>query len=91
MKFFFKFKNKTLPKYFRSLFTFNHEMYQIETRNRDNLHFFSTRTGGAQNVLRHHIPTLLLKFPRQINDMVLTYSILTHSIHTYIFIFQTEI
>ena len=78
MKFFFKFKNETLPKYFRSLFTFNHEMYQIETRNRDNLHFFSTRTGGAQNVLRHHIPTLLLKFPRQINDMVLT-----HSIHAY--------
>ena len=33
------------------------------TRNRNSLHLFPTRTEGAKNVLRHHVPELLEEFP----------------------------
>ena len=45
------------------MFTYNHELHEIETRNHDRLHLYSTRTSGARNVLRHHIPKLLNKSP----------------------------
>ena len=32
MKFFYKFTNKTLPKYFHSLFIYNRDIYEIVTR-----------------------------------------------------------
>ena len=32
MKFWYKFVNKSLPEYFGTMFTFNNELYQIETR-----------------------------------------------------------
>ena len=32
MKFWYKFVIKSLPKYFGTIFTFNNELYQIETR-----------------------------------------------------------
>ena len=32
MKFWYKFVNKSLPEYFGTIFTFNNELYQIETR-----------------------------------------------------------
>ena len=33
MKFFYKFTNNTLPKYFHSLFKYNRKIYEIVTRN----------------------------------------------------------
>ena len=66
MKFFYKFTNNTLPKYFHSLFKYNREIYEIVTRNYNQLHLFPTRTHSAENVLRHHIPKLIDKFPRHI-------------------------
>ena len=62
MKFWYKFVNKSLPEYFGTMFTFNNELYQIETRGQKQLHLFHTRTVSARNVLRHHIPDCCKNF-----------------------------
>ena len=66
MKFWYKFKNKTLPSFFKSFFKYNHEMHDKNTRNRNSLHLFPTRTEGAKNVLKHHVPELLEEFPEDL-------------------------
>ena len=75
MKFWYKFKNKTLPSFFKSFFKYNHEMHDKNTRNRNSLHLFPTRTEGAKNVLRHHVPELLEEFPEDLLKRVHTHSI----------------
>ena len=75
MKFWYKFVNKSLPEYFGTMFTFNNELYQIETRGQNQLHLFPTRTVSARNVLRHHIPDLLQEYPRAITQRAKTHSI----------------
>ena len=64
MKCWYKFVNKSLPEYFGTIFTFNNELYQIETRGQNQLHLFPTWTVSASNVLRHRIPDLLQEYPR---------------------------
>ena len=59
MKFWYKFVNKSLPEYFGTMFTFNNELYQIETRGQNQLHLFPTRSISVRNVLRQYIPDLL--------------------------------
>ena len=75
MKFWCKSVNKSLPEYFGTMFTFHDELYQIETHGQNQLHLFPTRTIGARNVLRHHIPDLLQECPRAINQKANTHSI----------------
>ena len=75
MKFWYKFVNKSLPEYFGTMFTFNNELYQIETRAQNQLHLFPTRTSSARNVLRHRIPDLLQEYPRAITQKAKTHSI----------------
>ena len=78
--------NNKLPKYFRDMFKFNHELHDIVTRNHDCLHLYPTRTSGARNVLRHHIPELLNKFPQYLIDRIKTHSIYSfaHQIKCYL-------
>ena len=87
LKFWYKFVNNKLPKYFRDMFKFNHELHDIVTRNHDCLHLYPTRTSGARNVLRHHIPELLNKFPQYLIDRIKTHSIYSfaHQIKCYLF------
>ena len=75
MKFWYKFVNKSLPEYFGTMFTFNNELYQIETRAQNQLHLFPTRTSSVRNVLRHRIPDLLQEYPRAITQKAKTHSI----------------
>ena len=70
-----KFVNKSFPEYFGTMFTFNNELYQIETRGQNQLHLFPTRTVSARNVLRHHIPDLLQEYPTAITQRAKTHSI----------------
>ena len=75
LKFWFKFENNSLPSFFKSILKYNHELHDIETRNRNQFHLFPTRTEGARNVLRHYIPELLKKFPRELLNLARTHSI----------------
>ena len=75
MKFWYKFVNKSLPEYFCTMFTFNNELYQVETRDQNQLHFFPTRIINARNVLRHRIPDLLQEYPWAIIQKANTHSI----------------
>ena len=75
MKFWYKFVNNRLPNYFRSMFTYNNEIYDIETRSHDKLHLFPTRTTGARNVLRHRIPELLREYPEDLINEVKSHSL----------------
>ena len=82
LKFWYKIVNNELPNYFRNMFTYtcNHDLHDIETRNRDRLrlHLYQTRTSGARNVLRHHIPELLNGFPQHLIEKMKTHSM--HSV-----------
>ena len=63
------------------MFTYNHELHEIETRNHDRLHLYPTRTSGACNVMRHHIPELLNKFPPHLVERFKTHSLYSVSHH----------
>ena len=75
MKFWYIFVNKSVPEYFGMMFTFNDELYQIQTRGQNQLHLFPSQTINAHNVLRHHIPDLLQEYPRAITQRANTRSI----------------
>ena len=81
MKFWYNFVNKKLPNYFRDMFKYNHEVHDIGTRSHDQLHLYPTRTSGARNVLRHHIPELLNTFPKNLIDKIKTHSLYSISHH----------
>ena len=70
MKFWYKFVNKKLPNYFGDMFEYNHEVHDIGTRSRDQLPLYPTRTSGARNVLRHHLPELLNTFPKYLIEKI---------------------
>ena len=55
LKFWYKFVNGTLPDHFRQMFTFNQDIYDIETRSHDRLHMFPSRTSSGRNVMRHRV------------------------------------
>ena len=61
MKIWYKFVNNNVPTYFASMFRYNRELYDIQTRSHELLHIFPVRTSNARNVLRHRIPELLCK------------------------------
>ena len=81
LKFWYKFVNNLVPSYFASMFTYNHAIYGIETRQRGSLHLFPVRTSNARNVLRHRIPELLCTFPQGILEKVHTHSLVSFSNH----------
>lgn len=86
LKFWYKSVNKTLPDYFNSMFTYNREMYQIETRQINRLYQFQTHTYAARKNIRHFLPQILNEYPNQILDYVNTHSIDTFSKHIRSFI-----
>ena len=55
MKFWYKFVNKSLPEYFGTIFTFNNELYQIETRGQNQLHLSPTRTIRAPSQFKDRL------------------------------------
>ena len=75
LKFCYEFVNKKFPKYFRDMFKYNYELHEIGPRSHDQLHLYPTRTNGARDVLRHHIPELLNKFPKYLMDRIKTHSL----------------
>ena len=81
LKFWYKFFNKKLPNYFRDMFKYNYELHDIVTRSHDRLHLYPTRTSGARNVLKYHIPELLNKFPEYLMDRIKTHSLHSISYH----------
>ena len=82
----YKFVNKKLPNYFRDMFEYNHEVHNIGTRSHYQLHLYPTRTSGARNVLRHHIPELLNIFHKNLIDKIKTHSLysISHYIKCYL-------
>ena len=56
-------------------------MGSFGTRSHDQLHLYPTRTSGARNVLRHHLPELLNTFPKDLIDKIKTHSLYSISHH----------
>ena len=81
MKFWYKFVNKKLLNYFCDMFEYNHEVHDIGTRSQDQLYLYPTRTSGARNILRHHIPELLNTVPKYLIDKIKTHSLYSISHH----------
>ena len=81
LKFWYKLVNNELPNYFRNMFTYNHELHDFGTRNRDRPHLYQTRTSGVHNVLRHHITELLNRFPQYLIDKMKTHSMYSVAHH----------
>ena len=63
MKIWYKFANNNVPTDFASMFRYNRELYDIQTRSHELLHLYQVRTTNARNALRHRIPELLCKYP----------------------------
>ena len=74
MKFWYKFVNRSFPEYFVTMFTFNHELYQIETHDQNQPHLFPNWTISARNVLRQCTPDLLQGYRRVITQKANTHS-----------------
>ena len=55
MNLFYKFTNNTLPKYFRSLFRYNREIYEIETTTHSLLHHFPTIYRQLRKLVLNHL------------------------------------
>ena len=81
LKFWFKFENNCLTSFFKSTLKYNHELHDIETRNRNKFHLFPTRTEVAYNVLRHYIPELLQQIPAELLNLAHTHSINAFTYH----------
>ena len=81
MIFWYKFVNNNVPTYFASMFRYNHELYEIQTRSHESLHLYPFRTSNAHNALRHQIPELLCKFPTAILEKARTHSIMSFASH----------
>ena len=82
MKFWYKFVNKNLPTYFASMFRYNHELYEIQTRSHERLYLYPFRTSIPHNALRHRIPELLIcKFPTTVPEKARTHSIMSFASH----------
>ena len=81
MKFWYKFINNNVPTYFASMFRYNHELYEIQTRSHELLHLYPFRTSNAHNALRHRIPELLCKFPTAVLEKARTHSIMSFASH----------
>ena len=75
LKFWYRFVNGTPPDYFRQMFTFNRDIYDIQTRIYDRLHLFPSRTSSGRNVMRHRIPELLYDFPPPLIERAKTHCI----------------
>ena len=81
LKLWYKFVNNELSYFFKSMLTYNHELYETETRSHSMPHLYPTRTAGARNVVRHRSPELLFEFPANLMGKVLTHSISTFVSH----------
>ena len=81
MKIWYKFVNNNVPTYFASMFRYNRELYDIQTRSHELLHIFPVRTSNARNALRHRIPELLCKYPTAVLEKARTHSIMSFTSH----------
>ena len=63
MKIWYKFVNNNVPAYFASIFRYNRELYDMQTRSHELLHLYPVRNSNARNTPRHRIPELLCKYP----------------------------
>ena len=81
MKFWCKFVNNNVPTHFDSIFRYNHELYEIQTRSHELLHLYPFRTSNAHNTLRPRIPKLLYKFPTAVLEKARTHSIMSFASH----------
>ena len=52
LKLWYKFVKNELPHFFKSMFTYNHELDQMKTRSHDMLHLYPTHTTGACDILK---------------------------------------
>ena len=77
----YKFVNNELSHFFKSMFVYSLEPYKTETRSHGMFHLYPTRTAGACNVVRHHVPNLLVEFTAHLTGEVRANSIGTFFAH----------
>ena len=66
LKFYHKFINKKVPKFFKDIFTRNSDVHSYETRNRDRPHYFPYNREGSSKRIRHSIPNLIQSLSMEI-------------------------
>ena len=59
LRFYHKFINRNVPKFFKDIFTRNSDVHSYETWNRDRPHYFPYNREGSSKQIRHSIPNLL--------------------------------
>ena len=77
LKFYFKFINKCLPKYFMNILHYHEHPYSTRTRD-DPIHP-RTNTNSARKSVRNHLPNFLKNMPQAITDKITTHSLASFS------------
>jgi hypothetical protein len=75
VKFFYKFRNNTLPGYFNTFFTINENIHGHNTRQIEHVHLYRYRTNINKNQIRHFIPNLINNLSGEIRNKIATHSI----------------
>ena len=75
VKFFYKHERGDLPQYFDSMYHRNSLLHNYNTRNRDNLHLYHSRTKAARNCIRYQIPIIINNLPVQLKSKIYTHSL----------------
>ena len=81
MKIWYNIVNNNLPTYFASMFRYNREFYDIQTRGHELLPLYPVRTSNAWNALIYRIPELLCKYPTAVLEKARTHSIMSFTSH----------
>ena len=76
LKFYFKYKNGSLPNYFYSMFCTNDSIHEYGTRQAHNLHIPQIHSALSKNCIRSYLPKLV----QDISPSVIT-KVNTHSYH----------
>ena len=75
LKFYFKYKQESLPVYFRDIMSSHNRTHTYDTRGRNDPMPTYTRTKSAKLSVRNYLPTFLDQYPRLIIDKVYTHSL----------------
>ena len=89
LKFYYRYKNEKLPRYFNNMFLHVRDIHNHDTRNSQYMHIPRTRRSKTNKSARYSIPGIINNFPSTIKDRISTHSFETIKMHAKTYIIGT--
>ena len=74
LKFYYRYKNEKLPRYFNNMFLHVRDIHNHDTRNSQYMHIPRTRRSKTNKSARYSIPGIINNFPSTIKERTSTHS-----------------